>query len=273
MPLCRRAFLVLLLLPGLSLLGGAPPTTRVADSKSGAPTRLRVLTYNIHHGEGQGGKFDLERIAKLINSLEPDLVAIQEVDVKTRRSSGVDQAAELARLTRLHPFFARIIDYQGGPYGLMILTRAKPLKTASHPIPYHPNEEPRVLAEARVRLGDDGPEVAFFNTHLDYRTEEMRVKQVEHIDQFMADVHSPLVILAGDLNSEPASPPMRQLLKSWRDAAPDGALTYPSDKPVKKIDYVLYRPSARLKLVESRVIEERVASDHRPVLAVFEVTQ
>ena len=232
---------------------------------------VRVLTYNIHHGEGADGKFDLERIAKVINAVEPDLVAIQEVDIKTRRSSGVDQAAELARLTRLHPFFARIIDYQGGPYGLMILTRAKPLKTASHAIPYHPNEEPRVLAEARVRLGEGAPEVAFFNTHLDYRTQEMRVKQVEHIDHFMTDVRAPLVILAGDLNSEPSSPPMRQLLKSWRDATPDGALSYPSDKPVKKIDYVLYRPSPRLKLVESRVIEERVASDHRPVLAVFEV--
>jgi endonuclease/exonuclease/phosphatase family metal-dependent hydrolase len=271
MPFHRRLVLALLLPPALLLLGGAPPTSRVSDAKAGAGTRLRVLTYNIHHGEGADGKFDLERIAKLINSLEPDLVAIQEVDVKTRRSSGVDQAAELARLTRLHPFFARIIDYQGGPYGLMILTRGKPLKMASHPIPYHPNEEPRVLAEARVQLGDDGPEVAFFNTHLDYRTQEMRVKQVERINQLMTDVRPPLVILAGDLNSEPDSPPMRQLLKSWRDATPADALSYPSDKPVKKIDYVLYRPSPNLKLVESRVIEERVASDHRPVLAVFEV--
>ena len=270
MPLHRRAILSLLLLPGLLLLGGAQPAARVADAKAGAPTRLRVLTYNIHVGEGVDGKFDLERIAKLINSLEPDLVAIQEVDVKTRRSSGVDQAAELARLTQLHPFFARIIDFQGGPYGLMILTRQKPQKTASHPIPYHPNEESRVLAEARVQVAG-ATEVAFFNTHLDYRTEDMRLKQVEHIERFMADVRAPLVILAGDLNAEPDSPPMRRLLKNWRDATPRDALTYPSDKPVKKIDYVLYRASPVLKLVESRVIVEPVASDHRPVLAVFEL--
>jgi endonuclease/exonuclease/phosphatase family metal-dependent hydrolase len=268
MPLARYALLALL------LLASAQPATSAAPkpaSQPAAPVRLRVLTYNIHHGEGADGKFDLGRIAKLINSLEPDLVAVQEVDVKTRRSSGVDQAAELARLTRLHPFFARIIDYEGGPYGLMILSRHEPLKRASHPIPYHPNEEPRVLAEVRVRLVGGGPEVAFFNTHLDYRAEAIRVKQVERIAQVMADVRPPLVILAGDLNAEPTSPPMRRLLQGWRDATPADALTYPSDKPVKKIDYVLYRPSPRLKLVESRVIEEPVASDHRPVLAVFEV--
>ena len=52
---------------------------------------VRVLTYNIHHGEGMDGKIDLERIAAVIKRLEPDVVALQEVDVKTTRSQGVDQ--------------------------------------------------------------------------------------------------------------------------------------------------------------------------------------
>ena len=52
---------------------------------------LRVLTYNIHHGEGTDGVFDLERLAKVINDLAPDIVALQEVDKGTDRASGVMQ--------------------------------------------------------------------------------------------------------------------------------------------------------------------------------------
>ena len=56
---------------------------------------LRVLSYNIHHGEGTDGKLDLKRIAKLIRDSKADLVALQEVDKKVSRSQGVDQAADI----------------------------------------------------------------------------------------------------------------------------------------------------------------------------------
>ncbi|MEX2025646.1 MAG: endonuclease/exonuclease/phosphatase family protein, partial [Pirellulaceae bacterium] len=61
--------------------------------------QLRVLTYNIHHGEGIDGKLDLPRIARVIESVDPDLVALQEVDRRVERTGSVDQPAELARLT------------------------------------------------------------------------------------------------------------------------------------------------------------------------------
>ena len=62
---------------------------------------MRILTYNIHHGEGLDGRIDLPRIAAVIAAQRPDLVALQEVDRNARRSGGVDQAAELGRLTGL----------------------------------------------------------------------------------------------------------------------------------------------------------------------------
>ena len=137
MPLHRREFLVLLLLPGLCLLGGAPSTTRVADGKAGAPTRLRVLTYNIHHGEGLDKRLDLERIARIIRSTEPDLVAVQEVDYKTKRTNNLDTPAELAKLTGLHAYFAKAMDYQGGQYGQLILSRHPLTDTKTHLLPLH----------------------------------------------------------------------------------------------------------------------------------------
>ena len=85
----RSAFIPLL--AGLlfyALTGSAQETSRT----------LRVLTYNIHHAAGTDGKVDIERIARVIQSAKPDLVALQEVDQATKRSGGVDQLARLAEL-------------------------------------------------------------------------------------------------------------------------------------------------------------------------------
>ena len=112
---------------------------RSQPGKQPTAPRLRVLTYNIHHAEGVDGKFDLGRIARLIKKEKPDLVAVQEVDVKTRRSDGVDQAAELARLTGMHYFFGKFMDYNGGEYGQMVLSK--------HPIVRGGEKLPRPVAE------------------------------------------------------------------------------------------------------------------------------
>src|SRR5258707_15896745 len=88
-----------------------------------APVVVRVLTYNIHHGEGTDGEFDLPRLANVIKSVEPDLVALQEVDEATERASGVDELAELGRLTGMHTAFGKAMDFQGGAYGVGVLSR------------------------------------------------------------------------------------------------------------------------------------------------------
>src|SRR5207253_8526062 len=90
---------------------------------SGCATRstLRVMTYNIHHGAGADGRVDVERIAKVIKSADADLVAIQEVDRCTKRSGGIDEAAELERLTGMHAIWGKAMDFDGGEYGQLIL--------------------------------------------------------------------------------------------------------------------------------------------------------
>src|SRR5687767_10650352 len=94
-------------------------TRQTAD----APKRLRVLCYNIHHGEGLDGKLDLERIAKLITETGADLVALQEVDRGAQRTKGLDIPAELGRLTGLTPVFRKNHDLKPGEYGNAILSR------------------------------------------------------------------------------------------------------------------------------------------------------
>ncbi len=87
-----------------------------------SPT-LRIMTYNIHHCEGTDRQIDIERIAEIIRKSGCDLVALQEVDRRTTRSNQVDQLTELARLTGLHPYFGKAIDFGGGEYGVAILSK------------------------------------------------------------------------------------------------------------------------------------------------------
>ncbi len=94
-----------------------------ADADAAEPFRIRVLCYNIHHGEGIDRELDLQRIARVIQSVSPDVVALQEVDRKTARTGRVDQPAELARLLKMTVVFEKNIDFQGGQYGNAVLSK------------------------------------------------------------------------------------------------------------------------------------------------------
>src|SRR5215203_5574817 len=96
-----------------------------------AKKTLRVMTYNIHVGVGMDKKLDLKRIADVINQERPDIVGLQEVDRHVKRTEGKDEIAELAAMTRMQFAFAPNLDYQGGKYGIAILSRL-PIKTTVH---------------------------------------------------------------------------------------------------------------------------------------------
>jgi endonuclease/exonuclease/phosphatase family metal-dependent hydrolase len=244
----------------------------VSPSRADQPVRVRVITYNIHHGEGTDGQFDLPRIARVIQQFEPDLVALQEVDVKTARSGGVDQAAELGKLTGMNVAFGKAMDYSGGQYGEAILSRYPLQSTKNYALPFTEGREPRAAISARVRLGESGPEILFVGTHLEHADAALRLRQAQHLARELAAVEGVPALLTGDLNAVPDSPPMRALLRSWADAGADHpAPTCPAAAPTARIDYILFRPADRWRVVEYRVIEEKVASDHRPVAAVLEL--
>ena len=253
----------------LAALAGAAVAALPAADPPGRTT-LRVLCYNIHHGRGTDGKVDLPRIAGVIRDAKPDLVALQEVDDRTRRTGQVDQTAELARLTGLHGRFGKQIDYQGGGYGQAVLSRFPLGELTVHWLPGVPDRERRIAAEARVKVG--GRELSFVTTHLHHQNPEFREQQAAKLNELFGAADRP-VVLAGDLNATPDSKPLAILSQKWTVATAGPSLfTFPAGKPTKQIDYVLYRPAGRFKAVEAKVIAEAVASDHRPVLAVLELT-
>jgi endonuclease/exonuclease/phosphatase family metal-dependent hydrolase len=84
---------------------------------------VRVLSYNIHAGKDAQQQPNIERVAAIIDSLDADIVMLQEVDRRTARAGGADHLAELEKLTGMHAAFGKSLDYQGGDYGIAVLSR------------------------------------------------------------------------------------------------------------------------------------------------------
>ncbi|MEX2172242.1 MAG: endonuclease/exonuclease/phosphatase family protein [Pirellulales bacterium] len=244
----------------------------VHNASAREPHRLRVLSYNIHHGEGVDGKLDLDRIAAVIREAEPDVVALQEVDRRARRTGSVDQPAELGRLTGMRAIFERNIPLEGGEYGNAVLTRLPVISHKNHPLPSHYDGEQRGVLAVELELAENGPRCVFLATHLDYRPDDAeRRASAAMINKLVATQAEMPALLTGDLNARPDTPVLKDFSAEWTRANKELLPTFPSRQPVRQIDYVLYRPANRWRVIETRVIDESLASDHRPLLAVLEL--
>jgi endonuclease/exonuclease/phosphatase family metal-dependent hydrolase len=232
---------------------------------------LKVVSYNIHHGAGVDKKLDLERIAKLIAEQEPDLVALQEVDKNCKRSGNQDLAAELGRLTGMGLAFGKFMDFQGGEYGLAILSRLPILDTVRYQLPE--GSEPRCSLEVKVEVEGLSEPLSFVCIHNDWKDDGIRVAQVEALLDGLKSHRNP-IMLAGDFNGERSDASMELLREDgWEILEKnDGTLskTFPSGEPRVEIDYFVIKGFPEVK-VDHTVGKEKVASDHRPIHAVLEI--
>lgn len=169
------------------------------------PVQLGVASYNIHHGEGTDGKFDYHRLAKQLERWQPDVIALQEVDSMTTRSGKTYALGALAEITRYYETFCPAMDYQGGKYGIGLLSRQKPLKVKSYALPG--KEEPRRLVVAEFK------DYAVACTHLSLNAEE-RMASLPVILEAARSTDKPF-ILAGDWNDTPDSPFIKAMAKEF----------------------------------------------------------
>ena len=230
-----------------------------AEEANLAAKRIRVLAYNIKHGRGNDGQVDLERTAAVIRRLNPDVVTLQEVDNKAERSGKVDEAKRLSDLTGLqHQAFGSFFDFQGGEYGMAIISRY-PLSDIEN-LRLPDGAEPRTALIATV----EAPKrFQLAGVHF-YATEEQRLAQSKKLLENLKDGDLPIVI-AGDFNSRPKSSVL-ELFADWTiPDKGDDHLTFSSDEPRSEIDFVLFRPTDAFEVREIDVVHEPVASDHRPL--------
>lgn len=265
----------------LALLAGCSSTPALRAKAPAPPPRLKVMTWNIHHGHGADKRVDLERIAAVVKRENPDIVALQEIDVGVPRSASVDQLKELSRLTGLPGWFGKSIPLDGGAYGNAMLSRfpladpANPPRTIGLDSPG--SSEARCVLESDLQIRP-GLTIKILVTHFDTnpKTTAMNALTLNHSFQFMTP---PAGILLGDLNSTPDSEALKELGKLWKRLANSPELpswpAYAPDQEAKErdprtIDHILVRPAADWRQVSLRVIDEPVASDHRPVIAELE---
>jgi len=268
----RRLASIILFVALLGTLTFAVPAARLPAVHTSGNKSLRVMTYNIHVGVGMDKKLDLQRIADVVNAEHPDLVGLQEVDRGVKRTEGKDEIAELAKLTAMNYAFAHNLDYQGGQYGVAILSRF-PIKEIDHR-KYENRREAERRGMLRVEIEFAGRTINFVTTHLDYQFEDGRVFETEQMLKFLEGVKGPLIVV-GDFNDEPEGDAYRLMRQQFEDAwivakLKEPGLSYPADKPVKRIDYIFTRSSDRLRVKRPKIVTT-LASDHLPVVADIQI--
>lgn len=257
-----RAFTAALL---VALLTPAP------DSGAGAQSSdrdLRIVSYNIKHGRGNDEVVDLDRTAAVLRALAPDIVGLQEVDNGAERSGGVAQAEHLGRALGMHDVFGPFMEFQGGEYGMAILSRYPVVMSRRILLP--DGNEPRIALGVDVRL-PGGDMLTIINVHFDWvRDDRFRYAQASALTEHLDRLETPYILL-GDFNDTPGSRTLRLFQSRASEAAKpaDDRFTFASASPEREIDFIFYAPAARFETREVRVIDEPVASDHRPVLAVL----
>jgi endonuclease/exonuclease/phosphatase family metal-dependent hydrolase len=233
---------------------------------------LRVMTYNIHVGVGMDQKLDLGRIADVINHERVDLVGLQEVDRGVRRTQGLDEIVELAKLTRMNYAFAHNLDYQGGEYGVGILSRF-PIGTIDHR-KFENRRESERRGMLRIEVELAGRLVNFVTTHLDYQYPDGRLFETEQLLRALEGKKGALIVV-GDFNDEPDGDAYKLITSKFHDAwieskAKQAGLSYPADKLAKRIDYIFYRNSDGVRARRAWTVRS-LASDHIPVVAELEL--
>lgn len=225
---------------------------------------LKLMIYNIKHGDVSS----LEDIADVINAQDPDLVALQEVDVLTNRSGNVDQPARLGALTGMHhAFVPSLQSYDAGQYGLALLSRY-PIVSAQR-IPLRSAAEQRVLALMEVEL-EPGHVIPVGITHFGTTGAAEREDQAEDVKAALAG--RPWALLGGDLNAKPSEACIGSLRQMFSDAWTRGGSgsgnTHSAGFPTRRIDYIMLG-SAWTSPVTARVVGASWQSDHRPVVATI----
>ena len=219
---------------------------------------IKFMTYNVRSAKGMDNVRDCQRVADVIKKYAPDVLAVQELDSMTNRSGNKYILGELAQLTNMHAEYFPAIEFDGGKYGIGILSVEKPLKVKGYQLPGREEERALLVAEFQ--------NFVFACSHLSL-TEKDRLASLAIIESIAKQSTKPFYF-AGDLNDVPGSEFLNKLQENFKILNDLSAQTFPSPEPDRTLDYItLYNPS-KCKIISTQVPQEPMASDHRPVVVV-----
>ena len=247
-----------ILLAGLQLTSCAGPEPAGPSS-----AELRLLTWNILHGADSSGEMNLEEKGHYLAADPAQVVFLQEVDRECERTRGVDQMAVLARLTGKTPAFGSFMPFQGGEYGMGMLSSLPIESTKSIRLP--DGNEPRVALTMGVTLFERP--LLLVNVHFNWiRDDAARLAQATALLEALARIDA-AVVVAGDYNDIPGSRTLQAFTDAgFRQVDPPGA-SFSTSQPRVDIDHILIRDGGGLSLeaIEGGVVRTTDLSDHFPV--------
>lgn len=267
------------------------PNKTYLDSEK-AP-QLKIANYNIAGGL-RNHTVDLNKVAKAINALNPDIITLEEVDQNTTRSDGLDQAKELAKLTKMYFSYGAATQMHGGNYGNAILSKYPIEKTKVFKLPSGDYEQ-RALMLSKITIPGFDSSVYIYNTHFDWHEEdEVRMSQARFINSIVFDdldldkefpnLATGIFILAGDFNSTKNDRVIKELNKYWNLVEVEGkdTRTWPAGNPGLDLDHIFTGKGQKWKIEKLTIpnngneelnIKWQTTSDHIPVMATLKLIE
>ena len=237
---------------------------------------VRILTYNTHFTIGLDKQPDWRRIAGVIKPVGADAAGPQEVVINHPWSPGVNAPRLWSEALAMQHVFGKTIPINNGQgeYGIAAFSPHPLAHVRTLRLPVPDSREPRIALAVRI---EKPVPFTFIVTHFSYGgeypgDEDARVRAAELITETVRRERLAPAVLVGDLNAPPDAPCLEALRREWtvcNDADPQPS--FPADAPATLIDYICFYPKTAFRLSALRVLEEPMASDHRPVAAELEV--
>lgn len=262
---------------GAAAIAGGAVSVSATHAAGAEGESIRVATFNIHYGSGGDNVLDLEHTARVIESMNVDVIGLQEVDRHwSERSQFIDEPRWFARRLGMRAAYGANLDEPplepGQPrrqYGTAVLSRHPILSHRNTHLPKFEGHEQRGLLETVISVG--GKKLRFANTHLQHNDNLEREAQAAAIVELLGD-NPELTILVGDINAVPDTPEVQTLtnvlVDAWAKVGDGPGYTIPVEGPTRRIDYIFSTDD--LTPVHAEVITTD-ASDHLPVLADLKI--
>ncbi len=246
----------------------------------GKKSQLTVMSYNIRHcapyyGTSENTTANVNNVAEVIKKIKPDVVFLQEVDKNTTRSLGIDQAKKLAEFGG-YPYyqFFKIMDYQGGEFGLAILSALELKEAETHAMPSEIDGQiitsNNALGTAKITFNSIDINLAVVHLSVNQTESEKQLPYI--LEKILANKNGP-ALLAGDFNSTPFSSTIKKMDAGGytRTNTDPTKFSIPSNSPNRELDYISFKPKERFTVESHTVLTGISASDHLPIVSILNV--
>ncbi|BBV04904.1 endonuclease/exonuclease/phosphatase family protein [Providencia rettgeri] len=269
----------------LKVQDGGTPNKVYTSNK---PT-IKVATYNIGKNELSPDVSNLDELNKAIAKIDADVIVLTEIDNKTARSKKVHQLEEIAKANKMDFAFGKALDFDGGEYGVGILSKYKIDKSKVINLPSGDAEQRVVLISQISKPGFDAP-IIVMGTHLDWQKDPtIRIGQVRHIldasigdtDTGFDNIAASIKILAGDFNSTANEQAIQEIRYMWNPVEFKGVdyRSWPAVNPAIDIDHIFTFKGQvwdvkKMEIpTDSKEFQWSSVSDHLPIIAELELQE